>query len=256
MRKTNANAACHFVTPAPLFFILFALVRHLRLPTRWPLTHGEYVLLERLVLERHAMRICRFASVFPFAVNEAPATGSDVIVHWQVAPAIEALSSNIFTLFDFTFCRHVAPRMMLGEIDEVLAVTGRHIGAMQGESWAQALLRFQSGVVASFHALLHRAPVGPTEDFRVTGVAGEVVIEHGPEGRLMLFNAEHPQGLEVMRAFPGKVDSYGAELRDFSLAVLEGKPLDAAPEYSLGELRTALAMYRSAESRRWEKVWR
>ena len=147
-------------------------------------------------------------------------------------------------------------RMMLGEIDEVLAVTGRHIGAMQGESWAQALLRFQSGIVASFHALLHRAPVGPTEDFRVTGVAGEIVIERGPEGRLMLFNAEHPQGLEVMRAFPGKVDSYGAELRDFSLAVLEGKPLDAAPEYSLGELRTALAMYRSAESRRWEKVWR
>lgn len=59
-----------------------------------------------------------------------------------------------------------------------------------------------------------------------------------------------------MHAFPGKVDSYGAELRDFSLAVLEGKPLDAAPDYSLGELRAALAMYRSAESRRWEKVWR
>ena len=58
-----------------------------------------------------------------------------------------------------------------------------------------------------------------------------------------------------MRAFPGKVDGYGAELRDFRLAVLEGKPLDAAPEHSLGELRTALAMYRSAESR-WEKVWR
>ena len=37
-----------------------------------------------------------------------------------------------------------------------------------------------------------------------------------------------------MRAFPGKVDGYGAELRDFRLAVLEGKPLDAAPEHSLG----------------------
>ena len=56
-------------------------------------------------------------------------------------------------------------RMMLGEIDEVLAVTGRHIGAMQGESWAQALLRFQSGVVASFHALLHRGARGADGGF-------------------------------------------------------------------------------------------
>ena len=47
-----------------------------------------------------------------------------------------------------------------------------------------------------------------------------------------------------------------ANVRDFSLAVFEDKPLDAPPEYSLGELGTALAMYRSAESRRWEKVWR
>ena len=49
--------------------------------------------------------------------------------------------------------------------------------------------------------------------------------------------------------------SFGYELHDFSRAVLEGKPLEAGPEYSLGELRTALAIYRSAESKQWEKVW-
>ncbi len=49
--------------------------------------------------------------------------------------------------------------------------------------------------------------------------------------------------------------SFGYELRDFSRAVLEGKTLAASPEYSLGELRTALAIYRSAESGQWEKVW-
>ena len=58
-----------------------------------------------------------------------------------------------------------------------------------------------------------------------------------------------------MEAFRGKVDSYGFEINDFSLAVLESKALEAPPEYSLGELRTALAMYRSVESRNWEKVW-
>jgi predicted dehydrogenase len=42
---------------------------------------------------------------------------------------------------------------------------------------------------------------------------------------------------------------------DFARAVSTGTDLVAGPEESLGELRTALAMYRSAESRQWEKVW-
>ena len=146
-------------------------------------------------------------------------------------------------------------RMLLGEVDETVAATGRHIDGMEGESWVQALLRFESGVVASFNALLHAGPVAATEDFRITGTAGEMVIEHGREGRLLLVDDDHPQGEKLMDAFPGKVESYGAELRDFSLAVLEGRPLAATPEHSLGELRTALAMYRSVASGRWEKVW-
>ena len=146
-------------------------------------------------------------------------------------------------------------RIMLGEIDAAIAATGSHIEAMEGESWVQALFRFQTGVIASFNALLHASPVGKTEDFRITGSLGEIVIEHGREGRLLLFNAENPEGETVMQTFPGKVDSYGAELHDFSLAVLEGKALAASPAFSLGELRTALAMYRSVASGQWENVW-
>ena len=71
----------------------------------------------------------------------------------------------------------------------------------------------------------------------------------------MLYNGEHPGGLAVMSAFEGKAASYGVELHDFSCAVLDGKELEASPAFSLGELRTALAMYRSVESGRWEKVW-
>ena len=146
-------------------------------------------------------------------------------------------------------------RMMLGEVDEALAATGRHIAGMEGESWAHALLRFESGVVASFNALLHASAVAPSNDFRITGTQGELVVEHGREGRLRLFNAQHPAGETIMEAYPGKVDSYGVELHDFSMAVLDGKMLAATPEFSLGELRTALAMYRSAATKRWEKVW-
>ena len=146
-------------------------------------------------------------------------------------------------------------RMMLGEIDAVIAVTGRHIADMEGESSAQALFRFRSGVVASFTALLHDSAVAPTVDFRITGSGGEIVIEHGRDGRMLLFNAEHPNGETLMPTLPGKVDSYGVELHDFSQAVLTGSPLAAEPRVALGELRTALAMYRSVQSRQWEEVW-
>ena len=146
-------------------------------------------------------------------------------------------------------------RMLLGEIDAAIAVTGRHIEPMEGESFAHALLRFQSGVTATFDALLHASPVAPSEDFRITGTGGEIVIEHGREGRLLLFNATHPEGTEVMQGFPGKVDSYGEELKDFASAVLHGTELAAPPEKALGELRTALAMYRSTQSGHWESVW-
>lgn len=146
-------------------------------------------------------------------------------------------------------------RMMLGEIDEVIAATARHVPDMEGESSAHALFRFESGVVATFDALLSTGAVGPVEDFRVTGTQGELVMERGREGRLMLYNNEHSDGLAVMSAFEGKAASYGVELHDFSCAVLDGTELAASPAFSLGELRTALAMYRSVESGRWEKVW-
>ena len=146
-------------------------------------------------------------------------------------------------------------RIMLGEIEEVVATTSRYIDAMEGESIAHALMRFDSGVTATFDALLHTGVVAPTEDFRITGTTGELVLEHGRAGRLRLFTDTAPDGETVLDSFQGKVDSYGAELADFASAVLNGTTLAAPPDYAEGELRTALAMYRSVATRRWEKVW-
>ena len=53
----------------------------------------------------------------------------------------------------------------------------------------------------------------------------------------------------------GYLQSYAGEMADFEAAVLDGKRLAAGPEAALGELRAALAMARSAETRSWEKVW-
>ncbi len=58
-----------------------------------------------------------------------------------------------------------------------------------------------------------------------------------------------------MNAVEGKMNSYGEEIKDFSEIVLDGSTMAATPEFSLGEFRTAQALYRSIESGRWEKVW-
>ncbi len=145
-------------------------------------------------------------------------------------------------------------RMWLGEVDEVIATLGHPFELMEGESLAHALFRFKSGTIASYGAVINDAVDGVGEEFSVIGTDGTIVIEQGNEGRCLLYNRDTPQGRNVLPAGTRKDAAYGLELADFTKAVLEGSSLAASPEESLGELRTVLAMYRSAKSRQWEKV--
>lgn len=147
-------------------------------------------------------------------------------------------------------------RMWMGEVDEVVGVTERPIAEMEGESFARALIRFESGKVAQLDCWHAGAVHGPGDEFRVTGTEGELIIERGGEGRTMLYNRDHPDGQVLWKdKSDGRGSAFGYELDDFSKAVLTGSELAAGPEYSLGELRTALALYRSVETCQWEKVW-
>ncbi|MBW2316757.1 MAG: Gfo/Idh/MocA family oxidoreductase [Deltaproteobacteria bacterium] len=152
-----------------------------------------------------------------------------------------------------TGSHYVRPlRMWLGEIDEVVAAMERPLKKMEGESLARALFRFRSGVVASFDLMLTEAPIGRQDMFRISGTAGEILIGLG----VTLYDADHRQGVRIKEEEPqGYLLSYEGQFRDFARAALGGAPLEAGPEVSLGELRTALAMERSAASGRWEKVW-
>lgn len=145
-------------------------------------------------------------------------------------------------------------RMWMGEIEEVIGVVDHPLGKMEGESLARALFRFRSGKVATFDAMMIESVLGPDAWWRVVGTKGEIVIEGGFAGGVKLFDAEHREGRRMAEP-QGYAKSFGPELDDFAEAVLRGKPLAAGPEHAVGELRTALAIYRSVESRRWEKVW-
>jgi len=142
-------------------------------------------------------------------------------------------------------------RMWLGELAEVVAVTGRPYGAMEGESLCRALCRFDSGVVASFDAILTPGPAAPLPLFQVTGSRGEVVVD--VLGRVKLYDGSDPRGTVVCQG--GYLQSYERQLAAFEAAVLDGTAPAAGAAYSLGELRGALAMVRSAASGRWEAVW-
>lgn len=143
-------------------------------------------------------------------------------------------------------------RMLLGEVDEVVGVLGRPYAAMQGESLVRALLRFRSGVVAALDGVMKDPPFVPEPMFRITGTRGEITIER--PGRVLLWDAAHPEGTQVGEV-GGYQQSYPGQFADFAAAVLDGRPLAAGPEAALGELRVALALYRSAETKRFEKVW-
>ena len=147
-------------------------------------------------------------------------------------------------------------RMWMGEIDEVVAALDYPLERMEGESLARALIRFQSGKIAAFDAMMLDTVLGPDPWWRIIGTRGEISLDSGfgGLGGVRLFDADHRDGLQIQEA-QGYAKSFGPELLDFALAVLEGKELEASAEFALGELRTALAMYRSGETRKWEKVW-
>ena len=145
-------------------------------------------------------------------------------------------------------------RLWLGEIDEVIAVVDYPLKQMEGESLMRALCRFRNGTTAAFDCMMLETVLSPEPWWKVTGTLGELVIESGFEGCLKLYDANHREGKIIMQP-QGYAQSFGPELADFADAILKGQPLAAGPAESLGELRTALAIYRSIQSHQWEKVW-
>ncbi len=145
-------------------------------------------------------------------------------------------------------------RMWLGEIDQVVAVLGHPLKQMEGESLAHSIFRFRSGTVATFDVLVDDTVLAPAPWFHITGSDGQIVVPGWDETTVKLFNKTHREG----QAFPtdgGYWQSFGYELEDFAAAVLDGKKPAAGPEDSLGELRTALAVYESARTGTWQSVW-
>ena len=110
---------------------------------------------------------------------------------------------------------------------------------MEGESLCRALLRFESGIVAAFDAMLTTGAIANQPLFTVTGTKGECTIEGlglGEAARRLRL-----EGHQGRRA--GRVPAF---VRGRARTTSPGRCSTAAApaasaEYALGELRLALA---------------
>ena len=144
-------------------------------------------------------------------------------------------------------------RMWMGDVVEVAAAIGQPFADMQGESQAHALMRFASGRVGSFEALLSESVLGDDWWFRITGTQGTLVLGSGVNGKLRLYDADHPEG--TLACEPrGYTAAFSEQMKAFADAILEGVPLPSGPEDAFNDQLIIDAIYRAAESRRWESV--
>lgn len=151
-------------------------------------------------------------------------------------------------------------REWFGEIDSVVAVTSRPLPEMEGESAAKSLIQFRSGITATYSATVLGADgnLGTEEPwFRVIGSRGEITINASFDGGGTVITEACPEGRPLIREGQpsGYMAALGPQIENFVGAILSGTALARGPGRALGDLLTAHAMYRSAESRSWEKVW-
>jgi len=103
------------------------------------------------------------------------------------------------------------------------------------------------------------APYDPDADFKVIGTEGEIQCVIGgsgrddnPNGSVKLWNHANPEGKTEDCE---EVNGHGKCIEDFAVCALTGRAPAASAADSLAELRTALAIYKSARTGVWEGVW-
>ena len=167
---------------------------------------------------------------------------------------------------------HVIDAMiwLTGEVDSVCSQTGALGREIEVEDTAAALLKFKSGAqgVIMGTTLSHAPEGGPEGDrIRIEGRRGSIVYA---DGKAVYYKNNKSEDFDVT---PIMLDDENAEtvssgasytnidmeahqiiVSDFITAIIENRePLVPARSARLG-VDTVLAVYRSAESNRWEKV--
>jgi len=149
-------------------------------------------------------------------------------------------------------------RMLVGEVSQVVASCNKTIPHMKGPGLTQALLKFESGASGVFESVLAPGAISDQPFFQIQGSTGEIVID-GFEGGARMFTIEAGVMVctDLNEGFDGQIGwdtGYVGEMKDFASAVLEGTQPAASAHEAICDLKTMMAIMKSAKSGTWEAV--
>jgi len=152
--------------------------------------------------------------------------------------------------------------MFFGPATQVACFTGNLVHGYASEDSAAALLRFESGALASVDAFFSIPDAASKNVLELYGTRGSILargtIGQGERGQMTAYLEESGAGYEAeqrdrtleggLAIEPEPVSMYRAEIEAFSAAVLEGRPVPVDGELGLRSQKVLAACYESART--------
>jgi len=149
--------------------------------------------------------------------------------------------------------------MFFGAVTKVSCFVNNTVQAYAPEDSAVALLRFQSGALGTVDACFSLPDDASKNRLELYGSRGSILAEgtigQGSQGRMVAYLEEAAAGYDAQQAraggasleiAPEPVNTYRAEIEEFSAAVLEGRPCLVTGEDGLHSQKVLAACYESA----------
>jgi UDP-N-acetyl-2-amino-2-deoxyglucuronate dehydrogenase len=138
---------------------------------------------------------------------------------------------------------------LMGEVDEVFAFTDTLVHRIEIEDTAVAVLRFRNGALGQILATTASHPHPQLPDQRIVLWGSEATMTVIPEFAIHSADKELAQRLtETLQQEvpPMPIEGMAGQLRDFLLAIVEGRPPLITAESTRPQVELARAAYKSA----------
>ncbi|MCC7519964.1 MAG: Gfo/Idh/MocA family oxidoreductase [Verrucomicrobiae bacterium] len=158
--------------------------------------------------------------------------------------------------------------MFLGRVRRVRGATARRVHAYRSEDTSVVLLEFCSGALGMVDNQFNVPDVAARNRLELYGSLGSVLCEgtigQGPGGTVTMYRESAEGGYVAAQKRPAQggtalkyrpINTYLAEIEDFSDAILKNRKPLATAEEALWNLKVCLAVYRAARTGRAVEVF-